>query len=144
MAPPLSDMPQDDPVRVHVDTDIGGDMVDILNSRHFGIAAASERVRRFVESWRKTKPPPPVRRILTGPQILCWLLLRRRSELDNAECVLLTDLCRRSSELATSRRLAQRFMVLVRERRRTHSETGLATFKHRPAGTARIQPESPP
>ena len=56
-------------------------------------------------------------RILSGPQTLCWLLLRRRCELDDAERVLLMDLCRRSGELTTSRRPAQRFMVLVRERR---------------------------
>ena len=83
-------------------------------------------MRRFVESWRKTKPPPAVRRILPGPQTLCWLLLRRRSELDDAERVLLTDLCRRSSELASSRRLAQRFMVLVRERRGAQLEEWIA------------------
>jgi transposase len=52
--------------------------------------------------------------------------LRRRSELDDAERVLLTDLCRRSSELASSRRLAQRFMVLVRERRGAQLEEWIA------------------
>lgn len=72
-----------------------------------GYRGSKRTVRRFVENWRKTEPPPAVRRILPGPQTLCWLLLRRRSELDDAERVLLTDLCRRSSELATSRRLAQ-------------------------------------
>jgi transposase len=82
-----------------------------------GYRGSKRTVRRFVESWRKTKAPPPVRRVLPGPQNLCWLLLRRRSELDGAERLLLTKLCCRSSELAVSRRLAQRFMVLVRERR---------------------------
>ena len=91
-----------------------------------GYRGSKRTVRRFVESWRKTKPPPAVRRILPGPQTLCWLLLRRRSEFDGAERALLTDLCRRSSELATSRRLAQRFMVLVRERRGTHLEDWIA------------------
>jgi transposase len=84
-----------------------------------GYRGSKRTVRRFVESWRKTEPPPPVRRILPGPQTLCWLLLRRRSELDDAERVLLTDLCRLSSEVASSRRLAQRFMMLVRDRRGT-------------------------
>jgi transposase len=87
-----------------------------------GYRGSKRTVRRFVENWRKTRPPPAVRRILPGPQTLCWLLLRRRSELDDAERVLLSDLCRRSSELATSRRLAQRFMILVRERRGTQLE----------------------
>ena len=91
-----------------------------------GYRGSRRTVRRFVESWRKTKPPPAVRRILPGPQTLCWLLLRRRSELDDAERALLSDLCRRSSELASSRRLAQRFMVLVRERRGTHLEDWIA------------------
>ena len=88
-----------------------------------GYRGSKRTVRRFVENWRKTKPPPAVRRILPGPQTLCWLLLRRRSELDEADRVLLTDLCQRSDELATSRRLAQQFMVLVRERRGTQLES---------------------
>ncbi len=91
-----------------------------------GYRGSQRTVRRFVENWRKTKAPPPVRRILPGPQNLCWLLLRRRSELDEAERVLLTELCRRSSELAMSRRLAQRFMVLVRERRGTQLDQWIA------------------
>src|SRR5262249_41052654 len=45
---------------------------------------------------------------------------------DDAERVLLTDLCRRSSELATSRRLAQRFVVPARERRGTQLEGWIA------------------
>ena len=94
--------------------------------RALGYRGSKRTVRRFVENWRKTKPPPAVRRILPGPQNLCWLLLRRRSELDDAERVLLTDLCRRSSELASSRRLAQRFMVLVRERRGTQLDQWIA------------------
>jgi transposase len=79
-----------------------------------------------VERWRKTKAPPPVRSILPGPQNLCWLLLRRRSELDDAERALLTELCRRSSELAVSRRFAQQFMVLARERRGTQLDQWIA------------------
>jgi transposase len=91
-----------------------------------GDRGSNRSVRRFVENWRKTKPPPPVRHILPGPQTLCWLLLRRRCELDDPERVLLTDLCRRSGELASSRRLAQRFMVLARERRGTQLEGWIA------------------
>jgi transposase len=85
--------------------------------RALGYRGSMRTVRRFVEGWRRSQPPPPVRRVLPGPQTLSWLLLRRRSDLDDAERMLLADLCWRSSELATSRRLAQRFMVLVRERR---------------------------
>jgi transposase len=99
----------------------------LYNEVHaLGYRGSKRTVRRFVESWRKTKPPPPVRRILPGPQNLCWLLLRRRCELDDAERLLLTDLCQRSSELAASRRLAQRFMVLVRERRGSQLEQWIA------------------
>lgn len=82
-----------------------------------GYHGSKRSVRRFVEGWRRSQPPPPMRRLLPGPQTLCWLLLRRRSDLDDAEQLLLNDLCRRSSEVAVSRRLAQRFMILVRERR---------------------------
>jgi transposase len=82
-----------------------------------GYHGSKRSVRRFVEAWRRSQPPPPVRRVLPGPQTVCWLLLRRRSDLDDAERMLLNDLCRRSAELAVSRRLAQRFMILVRERR---------------------------
>jgi transposase len=85
--------------------------------RALGYRGSKRTVRRFVEDWRRSQPPPPVRRVLPGPQTLCWMLLRRRSELDDAERLLLGDLCQQSSELAESRRLAQRFMVLVRERR---------------------------
>jgi transposase len=94
--------------------------------KELGYRGSKRTVRRFVEDWRKAEPPRAVRRILPGPQTLCWLLLRRRSELDDAERALLTDLCRRSSELATSRRLAQQFMVLVRERRGAQLEDWIA------------------
>jgi transposase len=98
--------------------------------RALGYRGSKRTVRRFVEDWRKTKPPPAVRRVLPGPQTLCWLLLRRRSELDDADRALLTDLCRRSGELATSRRLAQRFMILVRERRGTQLEDWIAQVQN--------------
>jgi transposase len=90
----------------------------LYNEVHdLGYRGSKRSVRRFVEGWRKTDAPPRVRRVLPGPQNLCWLLLRRRSELDDAERALLTELCRSSVELGAARRLAQRFMVLVRERR---------------------------
>lgn len=85
--------------------------------RALGYRGSKRTVRRFVEGWRRSQPPPPVRRVLPGPQTLCWLLLRRHSDLDDAEQELLANLCGRSAELAVSRQLAQRFMVLVRERR---------------------------
>jgi transposase len=91
-----------------------------------GYNGSKRTVRRFGENWRKTKAPQTLRRVLPGRQTLCWLLLRRHCELDDAERVLLTELCRRSSELATSRLLAQRFMVLVRERRGTQLEQWIA------------------
>lgn len=97
-----------------------------IGDRRVMVHLEVRRFRCYEPTWRKSKPPPAVRRMLPGPQTLCWLLLRRRSELDDAERVLLTDLCRRSSELATSRRLAQRFMVLLRERRGTHLEGWIA------------------
>jgi transposase len=94
--------------------------------RALGYRGSKRSVRRFVEGWRRSQVPPPVRRVLPGPQTMCWLLLRRRSDLDDAERMLLNDLCRRSSELAVSRRLAQRFMLLVRERRSGQLEQWIA------------------
>jgi transposase len=91
-----------------------------------GYRGSRRTVRRFVESWRTAKAPPPVRRVLPGPQTICWLLLRRRSELDDAERALLSDLCQRSGELGAARRLAQQFMVVVRERRGTQLERWMA------------------
>jgi transposase len=55
---------------------------------------------------------------------------RRRSELDDAERVLLTDLCRRSGELATSHHLAQHLIVLVRERCGTQLEQSIAEVQN--------------
>ena len=108
-----------------------------------GYHGSKRSVRRFVEGWRRSQPPPPVRRLLPGPQTMCWLLLRRRSDLDDAEQMLLNDLCRRSSEVAVSRRLAQRFMILVRERSGQRSmDCGRAN--HWPARVARLQPQPPP
>ncbi len=99
----------------------------LYNEVHdLGYRGSRRTVRRFVEGWRKTDPPPPVRRVLPGPRNLCWLLLRRRSELDDAERALLTQLCQRSGELGSSRRLAQRFLVLVRERRGTQLDQWIA------------------
>lgn len=94
---------------------VAADLHDELQP--LGYRGSKRSVRRFVEGWRRSQPPPPLRRLLPGPQTLCWLLLRRRSDLNDAEQILLADLCRRSSEVAVSRRLAQRFMILVRERR---------------------------
>ena len=55
--------------------------------------------------------------LLPGPRTLSWLLLRRPSDLDDTEQVLLKGLYERSTELVNARRLAQHFLRLVRERR---------------------------
>ena len=91
-----------------------------------GLPWKQATVRRYVEGRRRSQPPPPVRRVLPGPQTVCWLLMRRRSDLDDAERMLLNDLCRLTGELAVSRRLAQRFMILVRERRSGQLEQWIA------------------
>ncbi len=68
-------------------------------------------------SWRTAEPPRPAEAGLPGPRTLTWLLLRRPSDLDDQEQLLLKKLYERSAELAGARRLAQQFLRLVRERR---------------------------
>jgi transposase len=54
--------------------------------------------------------------MLPGPRTLAWLLLRRPSDLDEKDHVLLRQLYKRSPELEPARKLAQHFLRLVRER----------------------------
>ena len=82
-----------------------------------GYRASESSVRRYVANWRKAAPPAPAHATLPGPRTLAWLLLRRPSDLDDKDRLLLTHLCERSSELVTARQLAQQFLRLVRERR---------------------------
>src|SRR5713226_7251350 len=67
--------------------------------------------------WRTAEPPRPADAGLPGPRTLSWLLLRRPSDLDDDEQLLLKKLYERSAELASARQLAQHFLRLVRERR---------------------------
>ena len=74
-------------------------------------------MRRQLAGWRTAEPPPPADTLLPGPRTLTWLLLRRPSDLDEKEQVLLKQLYERSPELVCARQLAQHFLRLVRERR---------------------------
>jgi transposase len=82
-----------------------------------GYRGSKRTVRRHVETWRTAEPPPPAHVLLPGPRTLAWLLLRRPSDLDDNEQVLLKQLHERSAELVSARQLAQHFLRLVRERR---------------------------
>jgi len=82
-----------------------------------GYRGSKRTVRRQVEGWRTAEPPPPAHAMLPGPRTLAWLLLRRPSDLDEKEQVLLKQLYERSAELVSARQLAQHFLRLVRERR---------------------------
>ena len=64
--------------------------------------------------------------MLPGPRTLAWLLLRRPSDLDEKEQMLLKQLYERSAELGSARRLAQHFLRLVRERRGRELEQWVA------------------
>ena len=82
-----------------------------------GYRGSKRTVRRQVAGWRTAEPPPPAHAMLPGPRTLAWLLLRRPSDLDDKEQLLLKQLYERSAELVSARRLAQHFLRLVRERR---------------------------
>jgi transposase len=82
-----------------------------------GYRGSKRTVRRQLAGWRVAQPPPPAQAMLPGPRTLAWLLLRRPSDLDEKEQILLKQLYARSPELVCARRLAQHFLRLVRERR---------------------------
>jgi transposase len=73
-------------------------------------------VQRYVAGWQRAAPPPS-RPEVPGSRTLAWLLLRRRSELEDAHRTLLQRLCRDDQEVAAARHLAQQFLVLGRQRR---------------------------
>jgi len=85
--------------------------------RQKGYRGSKRTVRRQLAGWRTAEPPPPAHAMLPGPRTLAWLLLRRPSDLDDKEQLLLKQLCERTAELGSARRLAQHFLRLVRERR---------------------------
>jgi transposase len=85
--------------------------------RQKGYRGSKRTVRRQLAGWRTAEPPPPAHAMLPGPRTLTWLLLRRPSDLDDKEQLLLKQLCGRTTELGSARRLAQHFLRLVRERR---------------------------
>ena len=82
-----------------------------------GYRGSESTVRRHVAVWRIAEPPPPADAALPGPRTLAWLLLRRPSDLDDEDQLLLKQLGERSAELVNARHLAQQFLRLVRERR---------------------------
>jgi transposase len=85
--------------------------------RQQGYRGSKRTVRRQLTGWRVAEPPPPAHAMLPGPRTLAWLLLRRPSDLDEKEQILLKQLYKRSPELVCARQLAQYFLRLVRERR---------------------------
>jgi transposase len=85
--------------------------------RQHGYRGSQPTVRRQLAAWRTTEPPTPAHAQLPGSRTLAWLLLRRPSDLDDKDRLLLDQLCERSPELTTARQLAQQFLRLVRERR---------------------------
>jgi transposase len=64
-----------------------------------GYRGSKRSVRRQVEGWRTAEPPPPAHVMLPGPRTLAWLLLRRPSDLDEKDHLLLNQLYERSVEL---------------------------------------------
>jgi transposase len=91
--------------------------------RALGYRGSVRSTARYVTRWRRAEPPPPMYASLPGPRTLAWMLLRRPSELDEAEHLLLQRLAQRSPELTKTRHLVQQFMRMVRERRGRYLET---------------------
>jgi transposase len=81
-----------------------------------GYRGKERTVRARLSEWRTAAPPRPAEARLPGPRTLCWLLLRRPSDLNDDERELLKKLCARSDEVANAHRLAQQFLRLVRDR----------------------------
>jgi transposase len=94
--------------------------------RRLGFRGSVRTVARYVAFWRTTEPPPPDYALLPGPRTLTWMLLRRPSELNEAEHAVLQRLGLRDPELVTTRRLVQDFMHMVRERRGRKLEAWVA------------------
>ena len=84
-----------------------------------GYRGSKRTVRRFVRIGVRRRRRHRSAAYCLAPRLFagCYCDAVRNWTTPNA--LLLTELCRRSTELAMSRRLAQRFMVLVRERRGT-------------------------
>jgi transposase len=87
-------------------------------------------VRRQVESWRTAEPPSPAHVMLPGPRTLAWLLLRRPTDLDDKDRMLLKQLYERSAELISARRFAQQFLHLVHDRRGRELDEWVAEVHH--------------
>jgi transposase len=97
--------------------------------RQQGYRGSQPTVRRQLAAWRTAEPPTPAHAQLPGSRTLAWLLLRRPSELDDKDRLLLNQVCERSSELANARQLAQQFLHLVRERRGQHLQQWIAAVQ---------------
>jgi transposase len=94
-----------------------------------GYRGSKRTVRRQLAGWRTAEPPPPAHALLPGPRTLAWLLLRRPSDLDAEDQVVLKQLGERNTELVSARHLAQQFLELVRERRRGGLEKWVAAVQ---------------
>jgi transposase len=86
-----------------------------------GYPGRERTVQAHLARWRTTERTRPASAmpsgpLLPGPRNLAWLLLRRPSDLDDEDQQLLHDLCEKSVELGSARKLAQHFLRLVRER----------------------------
>jgi transposase len=91
-----------------------------------GYHGSKRTIRRQLAGWRTAEPPPPAHAMLPGPRTLTWLLLRRPSDLDDDDQAILKQLCERNTELVSAHHLAQRFLKLVRTRRRGGLEKWVA------------------
>ena len=107
-----------------------------------GYRGSKRTVRRQLAAWRTAEPPPPAHEMLPGPWTFVWLLLRRPSDLDADEQAMLNQFGASNAEVVSTRKLAQHFMRLVRERRGCELDDWVAEgAQHGSTRTARLQPK---
>jgi transposase len=84
--------------------------------RTHGYSGSRRTLSRYVTARRRGAPPLESRSAPPSPRGIASLVLRPPGNLDPAEVQQLQDVCERCPELATTRDLARKFAIVLRER----------------------------